>query len=180
MKKLKEYTIPFVGLKDGEHLFEFNINKTFFEYFEYDEFKEASIKLEVKLIKKATLLEFDFNFNGTVNVACDNTNELFDQPVLGTFHFVVKFGDSFNNENEELLIIPHRSYEVSIQQYVYESIILSLPTRRIHPGVIDGTLNSDILQKIEELRPSPNDSNKDKKEETDPRWDTLKKLLTDK
>ena len=68
--------------------------------------------------------------------------------------------------------------EVNIQQYIYESIILAVPIKKIHPGVEDGTLQSEILDKLEELRPGGNQEEKDN--ETDPRWDNLKKLLTDK
>ncbi len=182
MKELKEFTIPFVGLKIGEHRFDFEIDNTFFEHFGYDEFNDASIKLDVLLDKKSTLLEFTLTYKGTVNVNCDVTNEPYDQEIDGSYHFIVKFGDTFNDEEEDLLTIPHGSYEVNIQQYIYESMVLSLPSRRIHPGVLDGTLESDILDKLEELSPTGSKDNSDDAQstDTDPRWDTLKKLLTDK
>lgn len=182
MKEMKEFTIPFVGLKLGEHRFDYEIKKPFFEHFEYDEFNDVAITLDVLLDKKTTLLEFTLHFEGYVNVNCDITNEPYNQEVSGEYHFVVKFGDVYNDENEDLLILPHGSYEVNIQQYIYESIVLGLPSRRIHPGVKDGTLKSDILDKLEELSPNGSDSKKDtaQGETTDPRWDTLKKLLTDK
>ncbi|EDM45298.1 hypothetical protein SCB49_05812 [unidentified eubacterium SCB49] len=181
MRELKEFTIPFVGLKLGEHRFDFKINNKFFEHFEYDEFNDVDLNLDVLLDKKTTLLEFTLEYNGTANVFCDVTNEPFDQELSGNYHFIVKFGDEFNNENEDLLIIPHGSYEVNIQQYIYESVILNLPTRRIHPGIEDGTLKSDILDKLKELSPGANKENKStSKEKTDPRWDSLKKLLNDK
>ncbi|MDX1463312.1 MAG: DUF177 domain-containing protein [Marinirhabdus sp.] len=179
MNELKEFTIPFIGLKLGQHSFHFEITNTFFEHFEYDEFNAAAIKLTVLLEKKATLLEFTLNFEGTVNVPCDVTNELYDQTISGSYHFVVKFGDEFNDENEDLLIIPHGSHEVNIQQYVYESIVLALPARCIHPGIEDGTLDTDILDKLEELRLKEPEE-KGKEDQVDPRWDELKKLLTDK
>jgi len=178
MKELKEYTIPFVGLKQGTHRYDFEIKQSFFEHFEYEDFNSADIALDVTLIKKSTLLEFTLEFNGRVGVHCDVTNEPFDQPVEGIFHFVVKFGEAYNDEEEDILILPHGSHEVNIQQQVYESIVLAVPAKRIHPGVADGTLKNDILDKLEELSPSSDgDSSSD---ETDPRWDTLKKLLTDK
>ena len=34
MKELKEFTIPFIGLKLGEHLFDYQIDNKFFEHFE--------------------------------------------------------------------------------------------------------------------------------------------------
>ena len=179
MKELKEFTIPFVGLKLGEHRFDFKIDKSFFENFEYEEFNSVDIKLDVLLNKKNTMLEFTMAFEGFVNVNCDITNEPFNLKIEGDFHFVVKFGEEFNDENEALITIPHGSYEFNIQQYIYESIVLAIPTRRIHPGIEDGTLKSDILNKLEELRPTLNDI-LEEGETTDPRWDELKKLLTDK
>lgn len=179
MKEMKEFTIPFVGLKLGEHIFNFDIRNSFFEHFGYEEFNSSQISLEVLLNKKTTLLEFTLYFSGFVNINCDLTNEPYDQKIKGEYHFVVKFGEEYNDEDDDLLILPHGSYQVNIQQYIYESIVLALPAKRIHPGVKDGTLKSDILEKLEEL--SPKDSEMmDENPETDPRWDNLKKLLTDK
>jgi uncharacterized metal-binding protein YceD (DUF177 family) len=56
-------------------------------------------------------------------------------------------------------------------------LVLAVPQKRVHPGVEDGTLQSEILDKLEELQPKENTKSL---EETDPRWDDLKKLLTDK
>jgi uncharacterized metal-binding protein YceD (DUF177 family) len=179
MKHLKEFTIPFVGLKLGKHHFEYQIDNTFFEHFEYEEFNDALIKVDLSFEKKTTLLELDFDISGTVNVNCDLTNEAYNQEISNQFNLVVNFGEEFNDEEIDLLIIPHGEYEINIQQYIYELIVLSVPTKRIHPGVKDGTLNSDILKKLEELSPKLKE-NKETEEETDPRWNTLKKLLTDK
>jgi len=52
MKKTKEYLIPFVGLKLGKHHFEYQIDNTFFDLFEYDEFQNSDIKVSVVLEKK--------------------------------------------------------------------------------------------------------------------------------
>jgi uncharacterized metal-binding protein YceD (DUF177 family) len=179
MKVLKEYTIQFIGLKEGEHSFEYNINNTFFQIFEYDEFNEIDVKINLKLIKKSTLLELYFNASGYVNVNCDLTNEPYNQKIKDEFKLVVKFGAEYNDDNEDILIIPHGEYEINIAQYIYELIILAVPAKRVHPGIEDGTLNSDILSKLEELSPKQG-TDKKTSEEIDPRWNNLKKLLTDK
>jgi uncharacterized metal-binding protein YceD (DUF177 family) len=179
MKPLKEFNIQFIGLKLGEHHFEYDIDKKFFEEFEYNEFNDADLKINLVLNKKTTLLELHFEVSGTVNVNCDLTNEPYNQEINNDFDLVVKFGNEYNNENEDILIIPHGEYEINVAQYIYELIVLSVPTKLIHPGVIDGTLDSEILKKLEELSPKDADTKNDN-EETDPRWNTLKKLLTDK
>ncbi|MCK8523560.1 DUF177 domain-containing protein [Aquimarina sp. D1M17] len=179
MKQLKEYTIPFVGLKQELHQFEYQIDNTFFEHFEYDEFNASAVNVDLEFDKKSTMLELHFKATGTVNVNCDLTNEPFDLPIEDELFLVIKFGQEYNDENEELLILPHGEYEVNIQQYIYELIVLGVPSKRVHPGVEDGTLQSDILEKLDELSPKEKSIEKDN-EETDPRWDKLKNLLNDK
>ena len=179
MKELKEYIIPFVGLKLGEHHFEYEIDNKFFQHFEYDEFNEVDVKIDLNFQKKTTLLELLFSASGSVNVNCDITNEPYNQEIEDIYKLVVKFGEEYNDDNEDILIVPHGEYEINVAQYIYELIILAVPAKRVHPGVEDGTLKSEILSKLEEL--SPNKEKEEKtSEEIDPRWNNLKKLLTDK
>ena len=180
MKPIKEFTILFIGLKLGKHHFDYQIDKAFFEHFEYDDFNDVNILTELVFEKKTTLLELHFKISGAVNVNCDLSNEPYDQNIKGTFNLVVKFGEEYNDEHDDILIIPHGEYEINVAQYIYELIILSVPAKRIHPGIKDGSLKSDILKKLEELSPKAIKDNKNKSEEVDPRWNTLKKLLTDK
>lgn len=180
MKVNKEFLIPFAGLKQGKHQFEFEINKAFFDDFGFDEYNDVNIKVNLVLEKKITMLELSFKHKGTVNVPCDITNEDFDLPVKGKLDLIVKFGDEYNDDNDEMLILPHGEFQVNVSQYIYEMIVLSVPSKRIHPGVKDGTVAADILDKLNELSPKEKQREEDKKEDTDPRWDELKKLLTDK
>ena len=177
MRKIAAYTIPFVGLKLGKHSFEYDIDNEFFEHFEYDEFNSVNVKLDLILEKKPTMMELSFKASGNVNVNCDVTNEPYDQPIDSSLFLVVKFGEEFNDDNEELLILPHGDYEVKIQQYIYELIVLAVPAKRIHPGIEDGTLESDVLEKLEEL--SLKEEDKKNEDDIDPRWDKLKNLLND-
>jgi uncharacterized metal-binding protein YceD (DUF177 family) len=179
MKPLKEFTIPFIGLKIGAHHYNYKIEKAFFEFFEYEDFNDAHVNVEVTLLKNTTFLDLNFKISGAVNINCDLTNEPFDQNIKNDFDLVVNFGEEYNDENIDILILPHGAYEINIQQYIYELIVLAVPIKRVHPGVEDGTLSSDILEKLKELSPKL-DSEKKEDKEIDPRWNTLKKLLTDK
>lgn len=179
MKVSNEYLIPFIGLKLGKHQFDYQIDKTFFDRFEYDDFESCAIETAVVLEKKTMMLELHFKHKGTVHVPCDVTGEPFDLPIKGKIDLVVQFGDAFNDENEELLILPHGEHQIDISQYIYEMIVLSIPLKRVHPGIKDGTLHSEVIEKLEELAVK-GEQEENKTEETDPRWDQLKKLLTDK
>ena len=173
MKDLKEFNIPFVGLKEGKHLFQYKVDNTFFELYNYNEFEKSSINVALEFVKKSTLFELEFTASGTVNVPCDVTNEYFDLEITATLPLVVKFGQEYNDENEEILILPHEVYQFSVAQFIYEMIVLGIPNKRVHPKILDGTMETEALEQLEI---------KEEKtvETTDPRWDKLKNLITEK
>ncbi len=173
MKKLKDYNISFIGLKDGEHQFEYEIDNSFFELFDYTELNDTALKTTVDLVKRPNMLTLQFKALGSVGVNCDVSNEPYQETIDSELKLVVKFGDSLNDDNEELLIVPHNTYELNVAHYIYEMLILALPTKRVHPGVLDGTLKSEILDKLRELEPKINEE----VEEVDPRWNKLKGLI---
>ncbi len=180
MKVTNEFLIPFIGLKLGKHQFEYQIKKEFFDSFEYHEYENCDIKVNVVLEKKSTMLELLFKHKGTIHVPCDLTNEMFDLPIKGKIKLVVSFGEEFNNDNEELLILPHGEHQIDISQYIYEMIVLSVPLKRIHPGIKDGSLKTETLEKLSKHTVKEQNKENKKEENIDPRWDKLKQLLTDK
>lgn len=173
MKGTNEYLIPYVGLKLGKHQFEYQISKAFFDHFEYDEFDSSDVKVNLVLEKQTNMLELNFKHSGTVNVLCDVTGEPFDMPIKGKLKLVVRFGETYNDDNEELLILPFGEHQIDVSQYIYEMIALSVPLKRISPNAKN--MDLETLNEIE-----VKDEEEVKEEEIDPRWAALKKLLTDK
>ena len=176
MKDLKQFNIQFVGLKEGKHEFNYSIDNKFFEAFNFDDYESSSIKVSLHFVKKSTLFELTFATEGTVEVPCDVTNEFYHQEIDSELPLVVKFGPEFNDDNEEILVLPHEAYEFNVAQFIYEMIVLAVPNKRVHPKVLDGTMESEALDKLKELEI------KEEKtvETTDPRWDKLKNLITEK
>ena len=170
MKSISTHKIEFAGLKVGKHQFSFELNKEFFENFSFFDFNNISLKVDIDLTKKSNLLELNFYAKGSVNVNCDMTNEPFDMPFDKEDFLVVKFGQEYNDEDNEILVLPFGEHKIILDQYLYELVILSLPRKRVHPGVEDGTLESEIIEILDELKPSGLGL------ETDPRWEKLKKI----
>ena len=170
---LKAYDIHFAGLKIGEHLFEYQIDNHFFELFDYTEFNDVSEQVSVCLKKKSNLLELKFSTKGTVNVNCDITNAPFDLPTEGSLFLVVKFGEIYNDDNDELLILPEGEHTLNVAQYIYEMLILSVPAKRIHPNIDSFP---EALEALEALSPKEQEVAEDLSQ-IDPRWNELQKLL---
>jgi uncharacterized metal-binding protein YceD (DUF177 family) len=178
MEEKNAYTIKFVGLKEGKHQFDYHIEDQFFDLFEYNDFNKADVNVNIELNKKANMLEFTFDVTGVMNLDCDVSIEAYDQEVHNKLELVVKFGEEYNDDHEDVLILPWSEHEIDVKQYIYEAIVLAIPQKRIHPGVEDGTLNSEILDRLEDYQPEAENDNKDE-EEIDPRWEDLKKLLNE-
>jgi uncharacterized metal-binding protein YceD (DUF177 family) len=176
MKDLKQFNIPFIGLNNESHLFEYQIDNTFFDAYNFDEYLDANIQIELTFNKKNTMLVLAFAAKGTVNIICDVSGEPFDQEINANLSLIVKFGDEFNDDNEEILILPHSAFQINVAQYIYEMIVLNVPSKRVHPKVLDGTLKSEALEKLNKLRVTKEKPTED----VDPRWDKLKSLITEK
>lgn len=170
MKSISTHKIEFAGLKVGKHQFSFELNKEFFENFSFFDFNNISLMVDVDLTKKSNLLELNFHAKGSVNVNCDMTNESFDMPFDRQDFLVVKFGQEYNDEDNEILVLPFGEHKIILDQYLYELVILSLPRKRVHPGVEDGSLESEIIEILDKLKPSGLGI------KTDPRWEKLKKI----
>lgn len=171
MNVLREFHISFAGLKDGQHLFEFQIGKTFFEAFEEDRILDSKITLKLGLHKSESMLQWNFEFNGEVQVACDRCTELFWHPVEIDELLIIKFGPETIEESENVLVLNETEHEVRLEQYIYEFISLSLPMKLTHPEDEDGNsdCNIDFLENF-------NDKSEPEEEEIDPRWAALKNL----
>lgn len=162
----KDFDIEFSGLALGEHNYQFELNDSFFELFEYDEHSGLEAKVDVRLKKNNTFLEFHFQLSGQLQVTCDRSGESFVESIQNEFDLVVKFGEVYNDDDDETLIIPREAYQVSAAQYIFELIVLAIPQKHIHPDVLSGKISLE-LPEVEEQE----------KEEIDPRWDKLKDLL---
>jgi uncharacterized metal-binding protein YceD (DUF177 family) len=173
VKTYSQFIIPVTGLKPGSHQFEFEIDDSFFEHFEYSEIRNGAIHLHLVIEKEENLLVFHFDFNGLVRVPCDRCYEPFDLPIAGNERLILKFGHDFHEESEEVQIVPVGENHFDVSPFIYEYIHLSLPVRRVHPEneLGENTCDPEIIERLENLATSS---------EPDPRWEVLLKLKNKK
>ena len=172
MKSLSPYLIKFSGLKEGIHLFNYEIGNKFFKNFDYYDFLDAKLFAKLELEKQSTLLNLKFSFNGEIEVQCDVSMESFDLRLETEHAVVVKFKDDIISTDDKVIFMPAGSHSIDVSHLIYESIILAVPQKKVHPGIENGSLKSEIVEKLKALKPKKNF-----KEKTDPRWDKLKDLL---
>ena len=164
--------IKFSGLKEGLHHFNYEIGNKFFKNFDYYDFLDAKLFAKLELEKQSTLLNLKFSFNGEIEVQCDVSMESFNLDLETEHAVVVKFKDDIISTDDKVIFMPAGSHSIDVSHLIYESIILAVPQKKVHPGIENGSLKSEIVEKLEALKPKKNF-----KEKTDPRWDKLKDLL---
>lgn len=176
MEKFRFYNVSFSGLSLGQHEFEFHMAQPFFDLFDFEQdFREPHLKLKLVLDKKNNFLELDFKLEGSVETDCDLTNEPFRQEIKGESAVIVKFGEDYDYSDDEVWIIPQGEHTVNIAQMVYEMVLLALPLKRIHPDVASGKSHSEMLELLNRYSIENKESGSGE-QETDPRWEELKKL----
>ncbi len=167
----RDFDIVFSSLSLGKHLFTFELNDEFFEFFEYTDHKKLKATVAVALTKHNTFLELEFKLKGKVEVICDRTGEPFLQKIKDSFNLLVKFGDEYNADDDERLILPQGEFKLNIAQYLFELIVLAIPQKNLHPDVLSGKIDPEFIVEEEP------DFKVEEEEENDPRWDKLKDLL---
>ena len=168
------FAIPVYGLKPGRHIFDFEINKEFFDKFDESEVKEGELTAVVDAEKKSSHIELIIKITGKAEICCDRCLEKFYHTLESENRLVVKFGKTRDESDPDIITIPVDENELEMDQYFYEFIHLSLPIKRVHPDDEEGncTCDPEMLRKINEH--IVNEGN-----ENDPRWEELKKLMND-
>ncbi len=177
MKK-KDYNIVFSSLSLGHHTFEYEVDSKFLEVlFDYHELPGLEAQIKIDLMKQNTMLEFSFAMKGKLPVHCDISGKPYLQDLTNQFELVVKFGEAYNDDDDEILILPQGEYEINVAQFIYELIVLSLPSKYLHPDVLAGDVDDETLALLDKYMPGSDEQKDEKDDEIDPRWSKLKDLL---
>jgi len=166
--------IPFQGLKEGNHQYQYSIDNKFFEEFPDGDIHQGNLEVSVDLLKRTTGLETWFSIQGKVIVACDRCLDDLEMDINYEGKLFFEFGEETIEVTDELIMIAADENYLDLSPYIYEFIVLSLPIQKFHPNDAKGkTLcNKEMVEKIKELQKKDNSDEKE-----DPRWDKLKDLL---
>ncbi len=164
MKQEKDFVIPFKGLSLGLHEYWFEVDETFFEGFDYFETETGNVNVALEFLKESSLLNLHFKLDGRVKLVCDRCLGDLTKKIKGSFRMVVKFGEIYSEESEEVIILPNAESSIDVRQYIFEYINLLLPIKRAHKNKKD--CDPSMLEKIQTHKVQINDS----------RWDALKDL----
>lgn len=182
MAVAEKYIIPFKSLADGVHNFSFKVDDDFFADIENSLIPRGNLVADVQMSKSQQMLKLHFIINGVITVPCDVCLDDMDYEIEECEgDIVVKFGETTEEISDELFQISEEENEISVAQWIYEILAVSLPMRFVHPDDENGnpTCNQEMLEKLSQYLVSEvkTDSEEPIAEANDPRWDALKNLI---
>ncbi|MFD3003527.1 YceD family protein [Pontibacter toksunensis] len=180
MKKERDYEIGIAKLSNKTHLYEFELDDSFFDLFGRDLILGGNLIAHVELDKTESMLTFHIDIKGQVRLTCDRSLDEFDYPidVQGTFR--IKYGDENAELDDDLWQITSNTQSINIAQHLYDYIGLAVPMKKLHPRFVEETDEEDDKQGDILIYSSRNttesDEDDDDDEDVDPRWDALRNL----
>lgn len=172
--KLNAYSIDFKGLGLGEHTFEFVLDEAFFAEYPEGEITQGNLKAQVLLRKQNNLMEIECGIEGTVQVVCDRCLEQFALPIAYSGQLFVRTGTPQADADTDVIYIGEHDFRLHLAQYLYESVVLSLPIQRYHgqSGTNPNDCDADMLGRMNQ-----DGQQQGEPEIDDPRWAKLKELI---
>lgn len=176
MNYLQQYRIPYTGLKLGQHVFEYEIGKRFFDEFEYSIVKDGQLKAIITLDKQETMMIAHFDITGSISLDCDVCLSSFPSAASISERLIINFfgNEDLEDDTEEILVLSAKDHELDIAPLMYEYINLAVPfnNRCEDPGNTP-SCDLEMIATIDKL----SSENREAESETiDPRWEALNKI----
>ncbi|MGY6558346.1 MAG: YceD family protein [Nitritalea sp.] len=191
MRYEANFEIDIIRLKEGEHGFTFTLDDAFIAHHGLEDWVEhMNIHVALKLLKSSTLLEARFTLNGVVTLLCDRSLIPFEESYSTTARMHYKYGPEERELDDEVYLIMKDTPKLSFVDLLKEYFLLGLPAKKIHPDYRDEMDDEDFEgegkmvyytdtyeeEADEELETDTDAAADTDEENTDPRWEILKKL----
>lgn len=191
MGKFDIYKIDLKGMRDDLAEYEYILDSDYFTYIGEQELQEGKVVVELTVKRGLDVFELDFQISGVVSVPCDRCLENMDLPISSNERLIVKFGRTYSEEADNLIVIPEEEGVINVAWLMYEFIVLAVPMRHVHaPGECNKDMAAKLsrhlridaaeeeLEEDEFLNEEDSESGSEvKAAEIDPRWNELRKIL---
>lgn len=145
MELEQKYSIAYKALKNGLHEVDFDVDGALFKAYESKEIKDGRCKVHVAMRKSDSQAVLEVGIDGDVICECDRCLEDCTIPVHFDGELVVHVSEQTGEYDGENMWVSPEEEGIGLMQYIYESIVLSLPYRRVHP---DGECNPDMMARF--------------------------------
>ena len=170
MEFLEQFDIPLLGIKEGIHSFNFDINNKFFDAFEYSIIKQGNVNLKLIVDKKSAHYTFEFKYSGHLTLECDYCLKPFNFPVSFEDTLILKLTDDerdFQSNIDEIKYIMRNEAHYNIAKDIYDSLTLAVPMQK---RCVDNECDEEVTKFLNKKTKPGSDNS------IDPRWEKLAKF----
>lgn len=191
MGKFTAFKLPLKSLAPGEHSFQYHLGKEFFENMENSDIRDANLTVDLTVDYNGKFYSLDMAIDGNLTLICDRCLDDLDFPLEAAYHITVEYGEDYNDENDDILIIPESDNYLNVAYMIYDTVALAIPIKHVHPlgkcnrqmsavlkkhraagGDPDAELEESLIEEMDEM----DTDSVPESTGSDPRWDALKKL----
>lgn len=145
--------LVFSGEREDEHrVYEFVLDVDFFRRFDEEcPFLESRVVVRGEASRSQDTWTFSFTYGGFVTVPCDRCLEPLDCEVATTSRLFVKISDRAQTDlADDWYVLSEDNTTLDVSQHFYDTVLLSLPMRRIHRDNEDGSsdCNAEMLGRL--------------------------------
>ncbi len=174
MGKSDKYTISLKNLSDGTHTYEYTLGSEFFGEIDPSEIEKGEVSVHLTLKRTGNTFELHFGIKGYIIIPCDRCLEEMELPVDTEDTLYVKFGETYSEESDDLIVVPENEGSINLAWYMYECVALTIPLMHTHP---EGQCNPEMESLLKaHSAVAATESDDDDEQPTDPRWNALKEL----
>ncbi len=150
---------------------------------------DADLTVDLTVTHRNDLYSLSFHITGTITLICDRCLDDLIQDIDTVYNLTVRYGDDYNDDSDDLLVIPFSDNYLNVAYMIYDTVALTIPIKHVHPlgkcnrqmsamlkkhraaGVSDedAELQNALIEEMDSMdteQPAP----------SDPRWDKLKDL----
>jgi len=133
--------------------YDFEIDDSFFAYFEYGEIEKGNLIARLDVIFSTRQVQVNLSLKGKVELPCDRCLEVYEQEIDSKYTLYGKFGNNTDQDDMDVFWIPEDKNYIDLVPVLYDYINLSLPLKKVHPADENGIsmCNSDMLVRLDEL-----------------------------
>ncbi|WGH25048.1 MAG: DUF177 domain-containing protein [Candidatus Shikimatogenerans bostrichidophilus] len=128
-----------VSLLSSSEKIKYFIDNNFFNLFlnknNYVDYLNPKINILLKKNSNNNFFIFKFYFLGIITLICDITLNKFLFKIKKKTILNISFNKNFKEESGDYLVLPLYTRKVNIAQYLYDTIILMLPIKKIDPKI---------------------------------------------
>lgn len=157
MRTHRQYEIAFVGLKEGVHAFEYEVDDRFFATYGSTDFSNCRANIKLQFDKKSSFFLLKFQIGGQVTLNCDRCGQPFELQLWDDFDVVVKMVENpeelQHDDDPDVAYISKTDSHINVADWIYEFVNLSIPMQRIHPDVAKGKSGCDpkVLAMLDQM-----------------------------